>query len=717
MASYVSTFRGNGSEVHFTAGFPVLRLTDLAVVVGDAWLTLGTDYSVSGSTDSALATLAVAPANGAVVTLRSAVGYTPTDPAAVTTAAPTLHNTDTALWEALGVQIHQEYLGRAAADAAIIASGVEPANVGIAPVVATNSTASRTVADRFADLVNVKDFGAVGNGIADDSAAIQDAIDLAGSGTHGGVVWFPPGKYNIQSPLNVEQGNVELRSFNHKGLGYGASIQADATSMAYMLKVGKAGGAIYGPRIRGLQFTYTANAVVKPAIGVHVRDVSEFSIEDCQIVGCDVGLKLNGATAGVLSSIEFSDNKVGIEMTNSGDLTGFLYVAVNSIWMQHLNIWDCETAAIKVTQNVAQLVSIRDSWVEYTPTVFLFSNPSDSHTFVEDWIIDGVTYANGSGSPHEDGRFMRGVADNSTTYGLVVRRVSILDCRAVTTQTVGSDYHVEFLNGLNTYGGTCFRDVTLERGHWRGAAVSVLYSDIPAFVRVNDSPDIDTIPAMASGLVGTGLESPIINLMPYSEPTLAQATTKSGTVTQGAGLGGGLSLGITFPATAQLDNAYEVPATYRAGALYTMSVFVKMADSSVPRPSSLSTGGSYDMGLVCGASTARIGNIMAAYTVEPTAIANVYRISAQWIPATSGTGNCGVVRYAGFSGKGFTVTGLQLVEGPTAGPYIPTWGAAWVGGTGVRAALQADAAGSAPTKAEFDALIDKLVAAGLMNAT
>lgn len=58
-------------------------------------------------------------------------------------------------------------------------------NAGNAEVIATGSTESRTLADRFADIVNVKDFGAVGNNSTDDTAAIQAAIDT------GKDVYFP----------------------------------------------------------------------------------------------------------------------------------------------------------------------------------------------------------------------------------------------------------------------------------------------------------------------------------------------------------------------------------------------------------------------------------------------------------------------------------------------------------------------------------------------
>ena len=67
------------------------------------------------------------------------------------------------------------------------------------------SATARTVQSKNRDIVNVKDFGAVGNGIVDDTAAIQAAINQIAS-RGGGEVIFDAGKYLITSRLNANVG-------------------------------------------------------------------------------------------------------------------------------------------------------------------------------------------------------------------------------------------------------------------------------------------------------------------------------------------------------------------------------------------------------------------------------------------------------------------------------------------------------------------------------
>jgi hypothetical protein len=83
-------------------------------------------------------------------------------------------------------------------------------------VTATGGTTGRAQADRAADVINVKDFGALGNDVADDTAAINAALSSLRSAAHNigpttngeitpykGKVVFPYGTYKITGPLNL----------------------------------------------------------------------------------------------------------------------------------------------------------------------------------------------------------------------------------------------------------------------------------------------------------------------------------------------------------------------------------------------------------------------------------------------------------------------------------------------------------------------------------
>lgn len=86
--------------------------------------------------------------------------------------------------------------------------GAASATVGVRftknAVAATGTGTARLTRDlntRFADVVNVKDFGAVGDGVADDTAAIQAAV------TTGKWCFIPRGKYRITSEIVFTKGS------------------------------------------------------------------------------------------------------------------------------------------------------------------------------------------------------------------------------------------------------------------------------------------------------------------------------------------------------------------------------------------------------------------------------------------------------------------------------------------------------------------------------
>ena len=74
-----------------------------------------------------------------------------------------------------------------------------------ASVTATGATASRALAARFADRLSVRDFGAVGDGVADDTAEIQAALDAAAA-AGGGIVHLPDQHYVVTATLEIPDG-------------------------------------------------------------------------------------------------------------------------------------------------------------------------------------------------------------------------------------------------------------------------------------------------------------------------------------------------------------------------------------------------------------------------------------------------------------------------------------------------------------------------------
>lgn len=97
------------------------------------------------------------------------------------------------------LSLADSYTFKGLASGGIIQTGIDAAH----PIV-------RTLQDKLDDIVSVKDFGAIGDGVADDTAAIQRAMDRV-YGTaqnvlltyHHRTIYFPAGQYRITSTLSV----------------------------------------------------------------------------------------------------------------------------------------------------------------------------------------------------------------------------------------------------------------------------------------------------------------------------------------------------------------------------------------------------------------------------------------------------------------------------------------------------------------------------------
>jgi hypothetical protein len=165
-------------------------------------------------------------------------------------------------------------------------------NISSSTVLATGATTARDFGDIANDVVNVKSFGATGNGITNDTSAINAAIsyirnadDAAGTGaTNKYELYFPQGNYVIGSPINLtcysdpnstsatsdgceNSGSSQLAEYHGvlPVVGYGAEITCDTSGAPCIDGLGSR--AI---QISGLSIVGSCTLATEPDFGVQI---------------------------------------------------------------------------------------------------------------------------------------------------------------------------------------------------------------------------------------------------------------------------------------------------------------------------------------------------------------------------------------------------------------------------------------------------------------
>jgi len=134
--------------------------------------------------------------------------------------------------------------------------------------------AYRTVQSKLRDVVSVKDFGAVGDGVTDDTAAIQAAIN-ASAGFRS--VYFPSGTYKVTSQITIANDRVMLH-----GDGSASKILFVPTANAVCFLFDKGSTSSVQNTIRDLTFYSTDTTYTKTAI--KLVDVSQCIVENVRTI-------------------------------------------------------------------------------------------------------------------------------------------------------------------------------------------------------------------------------------------------------------------------------------------------------------------------------------------------------------------------------------------------------------------------------------------------
>ena len=264
----------DGTQTAFPFPFPIFASEDLVVYLGAALRQTGYLVAGSGVTTGGTVTFATAPAAGTVITLDRQIpvervtDFSESGPLSALALNTELDMITACLQQVAGDQqamLHygntdlpasSELPGRAVRAGKLLSFDGAGEPTVVAPVNAQalstylpqgEGAAARPIADKLGDTVSAQDFGATGDGVSDDTVAIQAALTGHAS------VYLPPGTYRISGTLTLGFGKT-LAGAGQSTIIHGTSNSFDliqvpdgyATLRDLRLENGRAGISLCG---------------------------------------------------------------------------------------------------------------------------------------------------------------------------------------------------------------------------------------------------------------------------------------------------------------------------------------------------------------------------------------------------------------------------------------------------------------------------------------
>lgn len=213
------------------------------------------------------------------------------------------------------------------------------------------------------DIVDIKRLGAVGDGVTDDTAAIQRALNLKAH------CYAPPGNYLFSSPLSFAVAGQRLF-----GAGLGATVftaSSGFSGSAYP----QGNSAFYfgqfqpGPQIADLRLTCATPGTV--AVGVNAINSARFKITNCRITMFVTCLNMTGNCGG--SDINGLEIWAGANSNNNG-LAVYVDGSLDTVHFNGLRIWPFDdpgggTFTASITSNVLTVTSAPGNFLAVGQTI------------------------------------------------------------------------------------------------------------------------------------------------------------------------------------------------------------------------------------------------------------------------------------------------------------------------------------------------------------
>ncbi|KAK3988446.1 family 55 putative glycoside hydrolase [Cladorrhinum sp. PSN332] len=275
----------------------------------------------------------------------------------------------------------------------------------------------------YAIFRNVRDFGAKGDGVTDDTAAINAAISSGnrcggyaciGSTTAPAVIYFPPGTYLITSPIVNFYYTQVIGDPNDMPVIKGApNFPAHAIALfdadPYMDngKLNFGATNVFFRQLRNLVFDTTD--IRGPTTGLHWPSSQATSIQNCVFKLSNnyddghTGIFMEEGSGGMVSDLVFYGGKYGARFGNQQYTMRNLsfygsQTAIDQIWnwgwtYKSLTIIDCEVG-INMSSSAVGSVTLLDSYFANVKIAIITGRNSGNTTGLGSLMVQNVEYTN-----------------------------------------------------------------------------------------------------------------------------------------------------------------------------------------------------------------------------------------------------------------------------------------------------------------------------------
>ena len=341
--------------------------------------------------------------------------------------------------------------------------------------------------------MNVRRYGATGNGTTDDTAAIQAAINVAQAQSTAGSVIIPGGNYLVSSPLNITANFLRIVGDSRNC----TSITCNTSGMSTVFNVNNPGHAIFGVQFQDLAINIAAS-LGSPPNGITFKDASECYVDRFFCANHTHGIVMNGVD--IMRVMDYESGGVsstGIYITISGTS---VFTSNDMVWLQNLNLFHNSTAGVWIAQQ-GNDIQIHDSYMEQHPAAVLFKPDTAVSTICDKVVLDNVTSWNNTGGAFNNTSLVVMTALSGAGTFLQVTNVVIDNCKSF--QNTSPTYHLQIqLNG-NSNANTAFIKIQVRDGEFYGPATAVLSSNAAAGVTTCNGDFRGQITALSGYQTGT----------------------------------------------------------------------------------------------------------------------------------------------------------------------------------------------------------------------